>query len=278
MKKKIIILEFIFIFFLSYSVDYQADIKRLYTSESLIQGKTSRLNFTGEFVITANNFNEEEYIILDTGRNNGFIKFSNLEVKRANGLIRGNRVYFKNSNGKNLRELSFTLEGTLIFDWSKRSNGEVSILERVSIGKFQIENEEIFCNLYLKDLNPINELNVKVEEEMDLGVTFAGEKMGTKLGNGHPANIKIEGEAGKNVRVTIPNTTRIKNDVGDTLLVNLEFRENRSDVLVKNLKERNGNERIGEVRNIYIDGECQTLKNSSGLYEGSFIVRVEYES
>ena len=97
--------------------------------------------------------------------------------------------------------------------------------------------------------------------------------------NAYPAKIKIEGENNKKIKLTIPKQINIVNKNNDVLVVDLTFRNNNSNILSINLNEGNGSIKYNSIilsDEILIDGESQTKNNSSGLYEGTFIVRVEY--
>ena len=98
--------------------------------------------------------------------------------------------------------------------------------------------------------------------------------------NGHPAKIEIKGKNKKRVVIKIPKIAKITNEKKDSLDVSLSFRENNSQVLIKEFNKDKGNESnngMVSLKDILIDGESETSTKNKGTYEGNFIVRVEYE-
>ena len=66
----------------------------------------------------------------------------------------------------------------------------------MEIGYITDRTNPILLDFDLMTLNPINDVQVKVIEDMNLGVVFAGERLSTKnsQNNGHPAKIEIKGK------------------------------------------------------------------------------------
>ena len=175
-----------------------------------------------------------------------------------------------------------TQTGTMVFDWKDSSDKTFKTLESLEIGYITDRTNPILLDFDLMTLNPINDVQVKVIEDMNLGVVFAGERLSTKnsQNNGHPAKIEIKGKNKKRVVIKIPKIAKITNEKKDSLDVSLSFRENNSQVLIKEFNKDKGNESnngMVSLKDILIDGESETSTKNKGTYEGNFIVRVEYE-
>lgn len=275
MKRWLILLSLIST--LTYSQIYKSEVLDISTNENLIIGKTSRLNFHMSIVVDGDNINYDDYVKIDI-EDTDFIKIINLNIK--------NNVYKKTSNGvsfvdKNDRlndEMELTISGTFIFNWNKNKK-DINRIEDIKIGYVSSEHNPIILSLPIVYLNPISNVKVEVIEDMYLGTVFAGEKLSTKQGT--PAKIRIEGVKGKSVKITIPNNIMIANSKNESLNVKLSLRDNGESELIKEFNTNNGKSKDNSVivlEDILIDGDCQTNKTSNGLYEGSFVVRIEYIS
>ena len=137
-----------------------------------------------------------------------------------------------------------TQTGTMVFDWKDSSDKTFKTLESLEIGYITDRTNPILLDFDLMTLNPINDVQVKVIEDMNLGVVFAGERLSTKnsQNNGHPAKIEIKGKNKKRVVIKIPKIAKITNEKKDSLDVSLSFRENNSQVLIKEFNKDKGNE------------------------------------
>lgn len=280
--KKQLIIFFLFIFnLLSYSKIYKSEIVNISTNESLIIGKTSRLNFNMIMQVEGENITQDDFCSFFKEQGNDFIKISNLEIKNNKYKKRGGNIYFSETNNRLSENLELFITGTFIFNWNKNTKNVINRIEEINIGYVNSKQNPILLSLNLSSLDPIANIKVTVIDDMDLGTIFSGEKLSTKNVNngGIPAKIRIEGENNKKIKISIPESMSIVNSKNDTLNVKLGFRENNSNVLEKILNSNNGKIRDSQtiiLEDILIDGECQSDKNSSGTYEGSFVVRVEY--
>lgn len=283
MKKQILILCLFVFSILSYSQIYRSEILDISTNESLIIGKTSRLNFNMLISIEGKKITKEDFCYLFKEKGNNFVKISNLEIKNNRYKKRGNNIYFSEHNERLNEKIELLVSGVFIFNWSQnRSLYNIeNTTEELAIGYISSEQNPVLLSLNLADLDPINNVKVEVIEDMDLGTAFSGEKLSTKNinNNGSPAKIRVEGKNTRKVKISIPENMEIMNNKNENLNVRLSFRENNKNILEKKLDINNGKLKDNQtiiLDDILIDGECQSTKKSTGLYEGNFVVRVEY--
>ncbi|WP_294764788.1 hypothetical protein [uncultured Fusobacterium sp.] len=281
--KKWIVLFFIIIYTISFSKVYRADFIKINKTEDLIIGKTTRIDFEMDIIIPREDFEEKDFFYFSNGIGNQFLKIINIDFKSFQYKKVGNKIYFKdNLKEKIVKELDLKFSGTMVFDWKDSSDKTFKTLESLEIGYITDRTNPILLDFDLMTLNPINDVQVKVIEDMNLGVVFAGERLSTKnsQNNGHPAKIEIKGKNKKRVVIKIPKIAKITNEKKDSLDVSLSFRENNSQVLIKEFNKDKGNESnngMVSLKDILIDGESETSTKNKGTYEGNFIVRVEYE-
>lgn len=281
--KKWIVLFFIIIYTISFSKVYRADFIKINKTEDLIIGKTTRIDFEMDIIIPREDFEEKDFFYFSNGMGNQFLKIINIDFKSFQYKKVGNKIYFKdNLKEKIVTELDLKFSGTMVFDWKDSSDKTFKTLESLEIGYITDRTNPILLDFDLMTLNPINDVQVKVIEDMNLGVVFAGERLSTKnsQNNGHPAKIEIKGKNKKRVVIKIPKIAKITNEKKDSLDVSLSFRENNSQVLIKEFNKDKGNESnngMVSLKDILIDGESETSTKNKGTYEGNFIVRVEYE-
>ena len=281
--KKWIVLFFIIIYTISFSKVYRADFIKINKTEDLIIGKTTRIDFEMDIIIPREDFEEKDFFYFSNGMGNQFLKIINIDFKSFQYKNVGNKIYFKdNLKEKIVKELDLKFSGTMVFDWKDSSDKTFKTLESLEIGYITDRTNPILLDFDLMTLNPINDVQVKVIEDMNLGVVFAGERLSTKnsQNNGHPAKIEIKGKNKKRVVIKIPKIAKITNEKKDSLDVSLSFRENNSQVLIKEFNKDKGNESnngMVSLKDILIDGESETSTKNKGTYEGNFIVRVEYE-
>lgn len=281
--KKWIVLFFIIIYTISFSKVYRADFIKINKTEDLIIEKTTRIDFEMDIIIPREDFEEKDFFYFSNGMGNQFLKIINIDFKSFQYKKVGNKIYFKdNLKEKIVKELDLKFSGTMVFDWKDSSDKTFKTLESLEIGYITDRTNPILLDFDLMTLNPINDVQVKVIEDMNLGVVFAGERLSTKnsQNNGHPAKIEIKGKNKKRVVIKIPKIAKITNEKKDSLDVSLSFRENNSQVLIKEFNKDKGNESnngMVSLKDILIDGESETSTKNKGTYEGNFIVRVEYE-
>ena len=281
--KKWIVLFFIIIYTISFSKVYRADFIKINKTEDLIIGKTTRIDFEMDIIIPREDFEEKDFFYFSNGMGNQFLKIINIDFKSFQYKKVGNKIYFKdNLKEKIVKELDLKFSGTMVFDWKDSSDKTFKTLESLEIGYITDRTNPILLDFDLMTLNPINDVQVKVIEDMNLGVVFAGERLSTKnsQNNGHPAKIEIKGKNKKRVVIKIPKIAKITNEKKDSLDVSLSFRENNSQVLIKEFNKDKGNESnngMVSLKDILIDGESETSTKNKGTYEGNFIVRVENE-
>ena len=266
---------------MAYSKIYRGEFINISTNESLIIGKTSRLNFEMTLIVEGEDVTQDDFCSFFKEKGNDFVKITNLEIKNSKYLRKGNNIYFSDKNYNLSRKLELPITGTLIFTWNKNTNSVKNRVEELNLGYVNGEQNPIILSLYVSELDPINNIKVEVLEDMNLGTVFSGERLSTKNSNsnGTPAKLSIEGEYNKKIKITIPENMSISNKKNENLNVRLSFRENNSNILEKLLNTSTGklkDEQNIVLDEILIDGECQSNKTSSGLYEGSFVVRVEY--
>lgn len=275
MKKIFIVILYMFSFCISMA-SVEAEIDYLYLKEDVIHRVTTRIGFTANKVKIKSN--RGSYFILENSINlgNSFIKTENLKMTSSDDNVVGNKIFFRNKEGRLIDEIKFDLQGIFVFDWSKSNNSKE--MKIINIGKIYDETGRIEEKVYL-DLSSIDvkhSLKIEVKENMYLGRVIAGEELSTEKSiNAHPARVSFQGEKGESVKITIPELAEIKNEANDVLKVNLWFRENKNQKLIKEFKEVKNNQ--GIINDVLIDGKANTTKDSFGRYEGKFIVRVEYE-
>lgn len=283
MRKCISLFLLLLLTLTSFSKMYRSDVMDISANESLIIGKTSRLNFNMVVAIEGDSVTQEDFCYFFKEDGNDFIKISGLEIKNNKYKKKGNYIYFAENNDRLSKKLELPISGTIIFNWNKNKNSrsiENSVAE-LKIGYVNDEQNPIILSLNIADLDPIANVKVEVVEDMNLGTVFSGEKLTTKnaSSNGTPAKLRIEGEDHRKVKISIPENMEIMNNKNENLNVRLSFRENNSNILEKVFDSNTGKVKDSQtiiLDDILIDGECQSNKNSSGLYEGSFVVRVEY--
>ena len=232
--KKWIVLFFIIIYTISFSKVYRADFIKINKTEDLIIGKTTRIDFEMDIIIPREDFEEKDFFYFSNGMGNQFLKIINIDFKSFQYKKVGNKIYFKdNLKEKIVKELDLKFSGTMVFDWKDSSDKTFKTLESLEIGYITDRTNPILLDFDLMTLNPINDVQVKVIEDMNLGVVFAGERLSTKnsQNNGHPAKIEIKGKNKKRVVIKIPKIAKITNEKKDSLDVSLSFRENNSQVL-----------------------------------------------
>lgn len=272
--KKWIVLFFIIIYTISFSKVYRADFIKINKTEDLIIGKTTRIDFEMDIIIPREDFEEKDFFYFSNGMGNQFLKIINIDFKSFQYKKVGNKIYFKdNLKEKIVKELDLKFSGTMVFDWKDSSDKTFKTLESLEIGYITDRTNPILLDFDLMTLNPINDVQVKVIEDMNLGVVFAGERLSTKnsQNNGHPAKIEIKGKNKKRVVIKIPKIAKITNEKKDSLDVSLSFRENNSQVLIKEFNKDKGNESnngMVSLKDILIDGESETSTKNKGTYEG----------
>lgn len=275
MKRWLILLSLIST--LTYSQIYKSEVLDISTNESLIIGKTNRLNFHMSIVVEGNNASYDDFVKLNV-EDTDFIKVVNLRIKNNKYKSTSDSISFVDRNNRLNEKIELSVRGTFIFNWNKNRRN-IDRIEDIKIGYVNNEQNPLVLSLPILHLNPISNVKVEVIEDMDLGTVFAGEKLSTKQGT--PAKIRIEGVKDKSVKITIPNNIMITNSKNESLNVKLSLRDNGKSEIIKEFNMDNGKSKDNSViilDDILIDGESQTNKTSNGLYEGSFVVRVEYIS
>lgn len=264
----------------------QTDMLSFNCNEAIIEGITTRVGFSARLRVKADSGANNQYV--DLKRVQGYEKNKVIKVEKINIMeTNSTRMKFpKDKNGNLIDTLEFNINGNLVFHWNNIKKGyskRITIGAVCSmIGNKKVEVENIDINL--ENLNIISILKVKVKKNMDFGTIIAGEKADTRESSRTPAQIEVEGVSESNVKITIPQKVEIKNSKGDSLLVNLRFREptqlkeeaqNKS--IVKKVLSKGSKYDIGKTDLIEIDGSVATRKGNEGNYKGLFTVRVEYE-
>ena len=273
MKRWLILLSLIST--LTYSQIYKSEVLDISTNENLIIGKTNRLNFHMFIVVDGNNVGYDDYVKLNV-EDTDFIKVVNLHIKNNQYRSTSDGISFVDRNNNLNEKIELSVSGTFIFNWNKNRRN-IDRIENIKIGYVSNEQNPLLLSLPILYLNPISNVKVEIIEDMDLGTVFAGEKLSTKQGT--PAKIRIEGVKDKSVKITIPSNIMITNSKNESLDVKLSLRDNGKSELIKTFNTDNGQPKDNSVivlDDILIDVESQTNKTSNGLYEGSFVVRVEY--
>ncbi|MBR8700296.1 hypothetical protein IX317_000085 [Fusobacterium sp. DD29] len=226
------------------------------------------------------NYNDQDnysYFVFETHNNDisctGWL--TRAELKNPNSLYfdwQNPYCYFRHYIGEwePVTAIELVLDCTI--NWNSRETDGSNL--RCKLGKLG-NGETIYIGVPQPDIEPQKKLKVIVDKNMDLGKTFAGGTLSTRLGGtGTPAEITIESEEGNNFKVHMPKKVTIKNTQRNeqTLDVNLGFRNASEDGRYSPSKHRDG----FAFTHFIIDGVCRTKPNEYGKYEGSFIVRVEY--
>ena len=264
----------------------QTDMLSFNCNEAIIEGITTRVGFSARLRVKTDSGANNQYV--DLKRVQGYEKNKVIKVEKINIMeTNSTRMKFpKDKNGNLIDTLEFNINGNLVFHWNNIKKGYskwITIGAVCSmIGNKKVEVENIDINL--ENLNIISILKVKVKKNMDFGTIIAGEKADTKESSWTPAQIEVEGVSESNVKITIPQKVEIKNSKGDSLLVNLRFREptqlkeeGQNKSIVKKVLAKGSKYDIGKTDLIEIDGSVATRKGNEGNYKGLFTVRVEYE-
>ncbi|WP_293958745.1 DUF4402 domain-containing protein [uncultured Fusobacterium sp.] len=262
----------------------QTDILSFYCNETIIERVTTRAEFRANLRVRTDSIAENQYIgfkDLKGYDKNSFIKVENVRVLGTNS----DKIKFEKDENGNIKDtLEFNIKGNLVFHWNNEKN---SNLRQVKLGKVyqklnSISNGDVEIILDNLEITPI--LKVNVTNHMDFGTIVAGQKADTKEPWRTPAQLEIEGASGKNVKILIPQTTEIKNQEGDRILVDLRFRnkvevkEGNNKSITERIKDKGSGDSIGKTDTVVIDGSVTTEKENHGNYKGMFIVRVEYEN
>ncbi|NME36199.1 MULTISPECIES: DUF4402 domain-containing protein [Fusobacterium] len=278
MKKIFYIFVFLTFSFSSYCKNYLGEFLKFYPEENLVVETTSRIRFSSEISIIKENGNINDFFYLSLENKRNFINLNNIKISSLTGVKEGKNIYFKNSvTNEGLQEIKILLEGEIIFNWLIKNQN----ISNIKIGYINSNVNPVYLTLDINMFNPIHSLKIKVVNNMNLGKVEAGNKLSTKS-FGTPANLTIEGQENKKVSITIPKNITIKNSKNDTLSVDLKFRDNNKQKLIRELSHngkntyKTGNNKNIVSKDILIDGESQTNKNSRGIYKGVFTVRVEY--
>ena len=264
----------------------QTDMLSFNCNEAIIEGITTRVGFSVRLRVKTDSGANNQYV--DLKRVQGYEKNKVIKVEKINIMeTNSTRMKFpKDKNGNLIDTLEFNINGNLVFHWNNIKKGyskRITIGTVCSmIGNKKVEVENIDINL--ENLNIISILKVKVKKNMDFGTIIAGEKADTRESSRTPAQIEVEGVSESNVKITIPQKVEIKNSKGDSLLVNLRFREptqlkeeGQNKSVVKKVLSKGSKYDIGKTDLIEIDGSVATRKGNEGNYKGLFTVRVEYE-
>lgn len=264
----------------------QTDMLSFNCNEAIIEGITTRVGFSARLRVKTDSGANNQYV--DLKRVQGYEKNKVIKVEKINIMeTNSTRMKFpKDKNGNLIDTLEFNINGNLVFHWNNIKKG---YSKRITIGtvcsmignkKVEIENIDI----NLENLNIISILKVKVKKNMNFGTIIAGEKADTRESSRTPTQIEVEGVSESNVKITIPQKVEIKNSKGDSLLVNLRFREptqlkeeGQNKSIVKKVLSKGSKYDIGKTDLIEIDGSVATRKGNEGNYKGVFTVRVEYE-
>ena len=280
----ILLLGYLLIFISIQAV--QTDMLSFNCNEAIIEGITTRVGFSARLRVKTDSGANNQYV--DLKRVQGYEKNKVIKVEKINIMeTNSTRMKFpKDKNGNLIDTLEFNINGNLVFHWNNIKKGyskRITIGAVCSmIGNKKVEVENIDINL--ENLNIISILKVKVKKNMDFGTIIAGEKADTRESSRTPAQIEVEGVNESNVKITIPQKVEIKNSKGDSLLVNLRFREptqlkeeGQNKSIVKKVLSKGSKYDIGKTDLIEIDGSVATRKGNEGNYKGLFTVRVEYE-
>lgn len=264
----------------------QTDMLSFNCNEAIIEVITTRVGFSARLRVKTDSGANNQYV--DLKRVQGYEKNKVIKVEKINIMeTNSTRMKFpKDKNGNLIDTLEFNINGNLVFHWNNIKKGyskRITIGAVCSmIGNKKVEVENIDINL--ENLNIISILKVKVKKNMDFGTIIAGEKADTRESSRTPAQIEVEGVSESNVKITIPQKVEIKNSKGDSLLVNLRFREptqlkeeGQNKSIVKKVLSKGSKYDIGKTDLIEIDGSVATRKGNEGNYKGLFTVRVEYE-
>lgn len=291
MKKlnKILLGLFIYVSFFTLISDtakgeIYSEIIHFSTNESIIDGKTGRIEFSARIRVTSDTKAQNQYLQLfeDNSSANYFIK----SIIRADKTRNGSKIWFKNDRQDITDTVEMNITGTLIFNWEKMRKSSRMVTR---IGAVYVENgneSKKIGNIDIdlgKDIKIISTLKVNVKEHMNFGTIIAGQRADTSTSMGTPTKVEIEGVAERNVKITIPGTVILKNESGGKLTAELRFgnkekssREKNSQTIEKKLEQRSGEKNIGTT-DIEINGKLSTNQKDRGNYKGTFIVRVEYE-
>lgn len=292
MRKLSKILFCLFIYMSFFISAYSAAIENVYseilsfsTNDPVIEGKTGRIGFSAIIRVTPSTVTKHQYLTIE--EENISSRFLNvIDLKNKNG---NHHINFKVNGNTAEESLELNLTGTLVFNWAEfNKNSQMQIkIGSIYVGVGNINKADKIGNVYINlgdYINIISSLKVNVKEHMDFGTIIAGQKADTSEPSRTPAKIEVEGTINRNVIIMIPETTDIKNESGDTLKVNLRFRNGEMTkreksylTVKKNLNQKNGKENIGITETVVINGALQTKQSSRGNYKGAFTVRVEYE-
>lgn len=282
-----IFLIFIFLFTPLITQGVQTDILSFHCNEAIIEGITTRVEFTANLRIKTDNLRDNQYVDFNNLQGqlkNNFIKCENIQILGKSSNI----ISFQKDKNNNIKDtLEFRIKGNLIFYWSKYKNNYSKVIRLGKIyTKINQERKEIgVIEIILDNLNIVSLLKVNIKNHMDFGTIIAGQKVDTREAGRTPARIEVEGASRKKVKIVIPQTTKIENNRGDILTVDLNFREREKSKqegakksIVKNILNETSKRGVGKTDTIEIDGSIITKRQSLGNYKGVFTVRVEYEN
>lgn len=252
------------------------------TPHSIIKELTPAINFTATVKVETKTTFKNQYIDLREWKYSSpyFITVENIFAENNSSKIGRYKVRANKSQEDN-NSIEFAVSGRLNFDWKKAKTTSKMI---VKIGEVYTKDRNYLGDVLinLDSLNLISSIKINVLQHLNFGTVVAGASSDTRKGVGEPAIVEVYGVSGEDVKLTIPNSTSIVNSNGDSIPVNLRFRdksesEGNNQVTVRNIVQKTKNREIGKTDKIFIDGMIKTKKNSVGEYKGTFTVRAEYD-
>lgn len=275
MKRLYCIILSLILFSFSYGDnEYTAYIKRVNSIGTFIGDTTQGVEYNFDICIEPRNNGEvlkEAYFMPESTIATGKMTMTLEKIEVIRGEKRNNGFKFSSDEKGKVDDLELNVRGKINL---KNGIGDLVGTERVKIGDVQEKKHKrgVYLIFDYGILKKEDAVSLRVVRDMDLGVAVAG----YPLRSSKPAIVEIKGIKGREVEVRVTKSVSIENKAKNSSLnVMLD---------VENYKARQiNNKSVIELKpttdsvEIKINGYSKTEKNTpSGLYEGTFEVRVIY--
>lgn len=275
MKRLYCIILSLILFSFSYGDnEYTAYIKRVNSIGTFIGDTTQGVEYNFDICIEPRNNGEvlkEAYFMPESTIATGKMTMTLEKIEVIRGEKRNNGFKFSSDEKGKVDDLELNVRGKINL---KNGIGDLVGTERVKIGDVQEKKHKrgVYLIFDYGILKKEDTVSLRVVRDMDLGVAVAG----YPLRSSKPAIVEIKGIKGREVEVRVTKSVSIENKAKNSSLnVMLD---------VENYKARQiNNKSVIELKpttdsvEIKINGYSKTEKNTpSGLYEGTFEVRVIY--
>lgn len=275
MKRLYCIILSLILFSFSYGDnEYTAYIKRVNSIGTFIGDTTQGVEYDFDICIEPRNNGEvlkEAYFMPESTITTGKMTMTLEKIEVIRGEKRNNGFKFSSDEKGKVDDLELNVRGKINL---KNGIGDLVGTERVKIGDVQEKKHKrgVYLIFDYDILKKEDAVSLRVVRDMDLGVAVAG----YPLRSSKPAIVEIKGIKGREVEVRVTKSVSIENKAKNSSLNVMLDVENYKARQINNKSVIELKPTIDSVE-IKINGYSKTEKNTpSGLYEGTFEVRVIY--